>query len=284
MEDWMTSRLRWAAAVGVTTVAALVSASPTLAIDNGVPDGTNHPDVGLLAIELDGIKQAWCSGFYAGPHKADPETGVFVTAAHCLADLAAEFGLSGSDLTVTFDAEVAIDENTFATTATTWHPAFAYDTAADADYGVVQLEDRVDGLAGVDFPRSRLLDDLATRGGLRPTTVFDNVGYGIIPTSKGGPPPWVNPEGYEPTTGRMFSTSKFVGLTETHLHLLTNEDAGYGGACYGDSGSPVLRHGSNTAVALVSGGGDAICRAQNHPLRLDIPAARAFYGDYLQLP
>ena len=38
------------------------------------------------------------------------------------------------------------------------------------------------------------------------------------------------------------------------------------------------------AVALVSGGGDRICRAMNHPLRLDISATRAFYGDYLQLP
>ena len=80
------------------------------------------------------------------------------------------------------------------------------------------------------------------------------------------------------------ATSKFVGLTDTRLHLLTNSDAGYGGACFGDSGSPVLRHGTNTAVAFVSGGGDRICRAMNHPLRLDIPAARAFYGDYLQLP
>jgi hypothetical protein len=265
--------------VAVITVAALVCAPPALAIDNGVPDGTNHPNAGLLAIEHDGVKDAWCSGFYAGPHKADPGTGVFVTAAHCLADLAA-IGFSGSDLTVTFAPEVTIeiDGNTWATTAATWHPAFAYDTAADADYGVVLLEDPVDGVTGVKFPRAHLLDDLAERGGLRPTTVFDNVGYGIIPTFKGGPVQ------YEPTTGRMFSTSKFVGLTKTHLHLLTNSDAGYGGACYGDSGSPVLRHDSNTAVALVSGGGDRICRAMNHPLRLDIPAARTFYGDHLQLP
>ena len=85
----MTSRLLRGGGVGVTTVAALVSASPALAIVNGVPDGTNHPNVGLLAIEHDGVKDAWCSGFYAGPHKADPGTGVFVTAAHCLADLAA---------------------------------------------------------------------------------------------------------------------------------------------------------------------------------------------------
>ena len=268
------------AAVAATTVATLGSAAPALAIDNGVPDGTNHPNAGLLAIEHHGVKDAWCSGFYAGPHKADPGTGVYVTAAHCLRDLAAVFGVSGSDLTVTFDPEVTIeiDGFTWATTAATWHPAFAYDTAADADYGVVLLEEPVAGVTGVKFPRARLLDDLAARGALRPATVVDNVGFGIIATFKGGPPR------YEPTTGRMFSTSKFVGLTKTHLHLLTNSDAGYGGACYGDSGSPVLRHDANTAVALVSGGGDRICRAMNHPLRLDIPAARAFYGDYLQLP
>ena len=173
---------------------------------------------------------------------------------------------------------IDVDGDTWATTAATWHPAFAYDTSPIDDYGVVLLEDPVAGVTGVQFPRAHLLDDLAERGALRPTTVFDNVGYGLIPTFKGGPPR------HEPPTARMFSTSKFVGLTKTHLHLLTNSDAGYGGACYGDSGSPVLRHDSNTAVAFVSGGGDRICRAMNHPLRLDTPAARAFYGDYLQLP
>ena len=277
----MRSRFTVAAAVAATTVAALVGAAPALAIDNGVPDGTNHPNAGLLAIDHDGVKDAWCSGFYAGPHKTDPRIGVFVTAAHCLADLPA-LGFSGSDLTVTLESEVAIDidetTNIWATTAATWHPAFVYDTAADADYGVVLLETAIAGVTGVEFPRAGLLDDLVARGGLQPTTVFDNVGYGIIPTFKGGPPR------YEPTTGRMFATSKFVGLTKTHVHLLTNSDAGYSGACYGDSGSPVLRHGSNTVVALVSGGGDRICRAMNHPLRLDIPATRAFYGDYVQLP
>ena len=58
LEDEMISRVRWAAAVGVTTVAALVSASPALAIGNGVPDGTDHPNVGLVAVEHDGIKEA----------------------------------------------------------------------------------------------------------------------------------------------------------------------------------------------------------------------------------
>jgi hypothetical protein len=45
----------------------------------------------------------------------------------------------------------------------------------------------------------------------------------------------------------------------------------------------VLRHGSNTAVAIQPGG-DRLCRTLSTPLLLDIPAARAFYGKYLHLP
>ena len=263
------------AAIAALTVAA-AAAPGAQAITNGELDGTRHPNVGLFAIEHDGIKEARCSGFYAGPRRGDPGTGVFVTAAHCLADLAA-FGFSGSDLTVTLDAAVTIDEDTFATTATSWHPASAYDTSAVEDYGVILLEDPVAGLAGVQFPAAGLLDDIAAGGALRPTTVFDHVGYGLIPHFKRGQP------SYELPSGRMLSTSKFLGLTKSHLKLLSNADAGYGGACYGDSGAPVLRHGSNTAVAITTGG-DPLCRAHDSHLRLDIPAARDFYGDYLQLP
>ena len=90
---------------------------------------------------------------------------------------------------------IEVDGFTWATTAATWHPAFAYDTAADADYGVVLLEDPVAGVTGVKFPRARLLDDLAARGALRPTTVFDNVGYGTIPTFKAGRPGTSRPRG-----------------------------------------------------------------------------------------
>jgi hypothetical protein len=263
------------AAIAALTVAA-AAAPGAQAITNGELDGTRHPNVGLFAIEHDGIKEARCSGFYAGPRRGDPGTGVFVTAAHCLADLAA-FGFSGSDLEVTFDAAATYDGEKFATTATTWHSAFAYDTSAVEDYGVILLEDPVAGLAGVQLPRAGLLDDLAAGGALKPTTLFDQVGYGLIPHFKRGP------ARYEPAPGRMLSTSKFLGLTKSHLKLLTNGDAGYGGACYGDSGAPVLRHNSNTAVAIPTGG-DPRCRAQDSHLRLDIPAARDFYGDYLQLP
>ena len=81
----------------------------------------------------------------------------------------------------------------------------------------------------------------------------------------------------------MVAISKFSGLRKTKLQLLANNQAGYGGACFFDSGGPVLRHETNTAVAITSGG-DALCVALNTPVRLDIPAARDFYDRYLQLP
>jgi hypothetical protein len=227
--DMQRTKVRLGAVIATVAIAA-AAAPGAQAITNGEFDGARHPNVGLFAIEHDGIREAWCSGFYAGPQNADPGTGVFVTAAHCLADLAA-FGFSGTDLTVTFDGAATYDEETFATTATTWHPAFGYDTSAVGDYGVILLEDPVAGLAGVELPRAHLLDDLADGGALRPTTLFDNVGYGLIPHFTGGQPQ------YEVPSGRMFSTSKFLGPTKTDLKLLTNADAGYGGACYGDSGA-----------------------------------------------
>ena len=130
------------------------------------------------------------------------------------------------------------------------------------------------GLAPVRFPTAGLLDQLAAKGALKPTTLFDNVGYGL--TSY-----W--PTSYTFPQGRMRSTSKFSGLRRTRMELLANAKAGYGGVCFFDSGAPVLRHQTDTAVAITSGG-DALCVALNTPARLDIPDARGFYGAFVQLP
>ena len=275
------SRKRARVALGTAIVALAVAATTApgaQAIVAGRPDGGDHPDVGMLAIEHDGVRDAWCSGWYAGRHKADPGTGVFVTAGHCLAELES-LDFTGTDLTVTFDADAHYEMGVFQAIAANWHPAFAYDYALsdDEDYGVVLLEDPVPGLAGMRFPAARLLDDLAARGGLRPATLFDSVGYGLVPHFKRGP------ASYEATPGRMFAVSRFSGLSKTELGLLANPDAGYGGGCYGDSGGPVLLHDSRTVVGMTAGG-DPLCRAKVTPQRLDIPSARAFFRDHVQLP
>jgi trypsin len=270
---------RTALGVAIMALALAGATAPgAQAIGGGRPDGDEHPAAGMMAIEHDGIREAWCSGFYAGPRRGDPGTGVFVTAGHCLADVA-ELGFAPSDITVTFDSGAHYDMDTFTAVGVGWHPAFAYDFAlSDAeDYGVILLEDPVRGLAGMTFPAARELDRLAARGGLRPETLFDSVGYGFVPRFKRAP------ASYEAPPGRMLAVSRFSGLTTTELGLLANADAGYGGGCYGDSGGPVLLHDSNTVVGMTSGG-DPLCRAKVTPARLDIPAARAFYGAHVQLP
>lgn len=280
-----TRRLAIPGLAATIAAAALAAPSAAPAIGNGVPDGNAHPNVGLLAVEEDGHRFPVCSGSYAGAHKDAASTGVFLTAGHCVAWMP-DSGIAASQLWVTFDTKVTIDPQTFEVTATTWHqarafafdPAFGHDRSNLKDYAVVLLSTTAP-VSPIQLPTAGLLAGLAARGGLRPSAVFDNVGYGAIPSFKNGPP------SIAPPPGRMFSTSLFQGLTGSWLKLLMNSDAaeGNGGVCFGDSGSPHFIHQTNTAVAVTSGG-DAICRAENYNQRLDVADARAFLGRYLSLP
>lgn len=284
------TRLR-AIVIAVLAAVTVALAGVAGAIGNGVPDVNGHPNVGMLAIGFEEggqlVRYANCSGSYGGARTGQPASKVFVTAAHCVA-WTPDAGIAANQLWVTFDSDATFDVETGVVTSTnTWHraTAIAFDSAAlqqrsDAhDYAVVLLDSVPAGLAPIRFPTAGLLSQLAARGGLQPGTVFDNVGYGVMPFFKQGAPR------YEAPPGRMFSTSRYKGLTRAYLKLNMNSDSqdGNGGSCFGDSGSPKFIHGTNTAVALQFGG-DAICRSEDFNSRLDIAAARAFYGQFLTLP
>jgi Trypsin len=253
--------------------AALLPAAPAPATSGKVPDGDAHPNVGLLALQDGGDRIGWCSGFYAGPRDGAPSRGVFVTAAHCVSGLPDD-----AQWSVTFDSEVAMDPDTFVVTGASWVDGTGFAADDEHDIAVVVLATAL-AIDPVDLPGAGLLDRLADRGGLRPHTLFDNVGYGDIPSFKGAPP------SYQVAPGRMLSTSLFMALNREWLKLLGNSDVGedIGGGCYGDSGGPRLLHGTNTAVAL-SAGGDRICRAYGRNLRLDIPGTRSFLDQYIDIP
>lgn len=244
----------------VVATAALFSVAPAGAISNGVPDGDAHPYVGFLAIKDNGgVRHGLCSGFYLG-HK------LFFTAAHCVTDFAA-----GTELSVTFAADVSISPDTFAVTVpagTAWYdgPAFADETD---DYALVELA-TAPPITPPKLPSVGLLDRL----GLGPDNTIENVGYGLIPTFLQGPASYVLP------SHRLRSTSRFMALTPQWLKLLTNNAVGAGGTCFGDSGGPQLLPGTDIVVGF-SSGGDAICRAQSRSVRLDTPAAQAFLANHL---
>lgn len=279
------------AVVAALTAISLALTGVASAIGNGVPDGNGHPNVGMLAIGFEEggrlERFANCSGSYGGPRVGQPASKVFVTAAHCVA-FALEAGIAANQFWVSFDSGITYDlESGLVTSTNSWHQAtaFAFDPAAGQqrsdghDYAVVLLDSVPAGLTPIQFPAAGLLSSLAAKGGLQPGTVFDNVGYGVVPFFKRGRP------GVEAPPERMFSTSRYKGLTQAYLKLNMNSDSseGNGGVCFGDSGSPKFIHGTNTVVALQLGG-DPICRAESFGSRLDIPAARSFYGRYLRLP
>jgi Trypsin len=84
---------------GVTVMLAAVASAH--AITNGVPDGTNHPYVGLMvALDADGVPQWRCSGSLLSPT-------VFLTAGHCVEAPAAHIEIWFSPGPVNTDPDYA---------------------------------------------------------------------------------------------------------------------------------------------------------------------------------
>ena len=69
------------------------------------------------------------------------------------------------------------------------------------------------------------------------------------------------------------------------LHLNQNRHGiGTGsGLCFGDSGSPQFDLGTLLVLSVTSGG-NGQCNANNTNYRVDTPQARAFLGQFLNLP
>jgi len=57
-------------------LAALLRTSPALAISNGVPDGNGHPNVGLFAVEENGVRAVACSGLLMNSDVGEDNGGI----------------------------------------------------------------------------------------------------------------------------------------------------------------------------------------------------------------
>jgi hypothetical protein len=240
----------------LTTVAGLVTAlllwaAPAQAITNGVID-TEHLNVGVMGVEFAPGQSFYpCTGTLIAPD-------VFLVAGHCVAGLEAFFRPD---------------------------QIFVFLTAKQSDnhdLAVIILSRDVTAWNGTpitpaELPTASLLDQLAAHGGLRDMS-FENVGYGYSAFFKHGRP------GAEIDGYRRFSTSPFMALTQAYLQQLMNSDAtGEGGSCYIDSGSPKFIPDTDMIVAVQSQG-DPHCRALSIAYRLDTPQARAFLGQFVELP
>jgi secreted trypsin-like serine protease len=239
-------------------VAALAAAAPAVAITDGTPDGNRHPNVGGLASPTQYSDGTWlyCSGTLISPT-------VFLTAAHC--------GEDGEQVGVTFDSAYVARDKVYTGTFEA-DPLYNQSQSDPHDIAVVVFDKAVRGLAAAQLPEAGSLS------GLTSDQRFTSVGYGAyeVPNEPGG-------HRYLYDDVRMVATGTLNAITPSWLRISMNPSTGNGGTCYGDSGGPNFL-GTTDIVAATTITGDAVCRSTNVDYRLDTESARAFLGQYVELP
>lgn len=250
--------MRHKALAAVVAALALIgmSAAPAQAITDGVPDGDDHPEVGLMVAFIDG-EPAWrCSGTLISPT-------VYLTAGHCT------YGADHVELW--FDDDVrdaaAHDYPNVGEVSGTPYAHPDYDDAAFYlyDLGVVVLDEPVELDRYGALPTLNQLDSLAKTG--KKAATFTAVGYGLQKSFPDAAA-WKD----EAQRLRMVSTPKLnqinTGFTGDGSLLLSN-NAHTGGTCSGDSGGPNFLGTTNVIAGVTSFGLNDACAGTGGVYRVD---------------
>jgi hypothetical protein len=257
----------------------MVGTMPAGAVTNGEKT-TDHPEVVLILMEVDGLPAFRCSG-------ALMSATIVLTAGHC-AGAPGEF----SGMRVYTEADVDAGTNNYpfagpnAYEAINWaaHPDYPNAPFFVNDVGMIQLEGAgVPGVAPSNYatlPVVDSLDALKTRRGMQDVT-FNAVGYGLQR---------INPVFVEAERARYEASPKLnqinvPGFTGSFSLLLSNNHS-TGGTCFGDSGGPnYLGDGTSRVVAgITSFGINGNCAGTGGVFRTDRQNVQDFVYDFSANP
>jgi hypothetical protein len=249
------------AALAVATIVGI--AAPVAAITRGgVPDGDDHPYVGLMvAQDVDGNPLWRCSGSMISDT-------VYVTAGHCTEAPAAHV-----EIWFDTDVESGIPANGYPFTGDAGgtpytHPLYDPNAFFLYDLGVVVLDAPIELDEYASLPTAGYVDTL---GKGRKSSVVTAVGYGLQAASQ-------NPVKPEKTVAErvryqadlMIVTTQGVagiGNLPGSNSMALSGDAKHGGTCFGDSGGPTLV--GDTLIGVTSFGLNGNCAGIGGAFRVD---------------
>jgi len=255
---------------GASTAPLQESSLPPSLITNGTPDGSAHPAVVLIIMDIDGQPAFRCSGTLIAPT-------VVLTAGHCVGEPGEFSGLrvfTESDVENGNNNYPFAGPNTVEATSWTAHPLYTNRAFFLHDVGVVVLSKAVKLGSGQygKLPRQDQLDALRPRS----STVFTAVGYGLQR---------INPAKVEAELIRMFAEPHLIqintGFTGDFSMLLSN-NASTGGTCFGDSGGPNYLGTSNVIAGVTSFGLNGTCGGTGGVFRMDRGNVLDFVTQFLK--